>query len=381
MKTYTLNLINSLFSDYTSKFLYKGRYLGLICLFIIVFAFTFDDVNNEQYESLSPSFSPSSAQPKTNEISAPPVKSNIANTLSPVDNSPPFKHTSRDKEDPAGMIVDFTMLPNNGNIRPFPTGSFWTNLVTRPKDYKGSVDQQGTEISYPIATEPYALRWGQNEGLQVSYPALRRIVDVLDIQDPFIPDITVSSVEGIKSRQVSDYDLLSATLSFFTDVEGAFSMQSNVSPGFKVFAVQGSPYVTTEFVNAIPKVIPQSIFSKLGVVGAANANLSTADMCRSIPLSASWQIKLTGTEFVAVQPEGLTWLLTTSKPVTLHLDCVSKRRLIFAEKFTRIMRLALLPTDAKLDGSAMETLRKHASIYPVSGKVITKYKSDLEVSI
>lgn len=314
----------------------------------------------------------------------PVLPSSFTSTKEP----PPFKFVSRDNKDPMAKIIDLTMFPdtNSNGMRPFPTGAFWTNLVMRHSKYSGSVQIQNTAVSYPIAVEPYAFRWGQNEGLQVSYPAFKRIVGSLDIQDPFFPHVSISIVEGISSREISDYDLLSTTMRFNSKSgsEGhSYSASPKIDAGFDVFVVQGSPYVTANFQNVIPKITPLSIFKEFGIAGTTG-DMSTANACASIDQSAraeDWSIQLEGTQFLLVQPEGLNWIATSSEPITLSLDCASKRKLTTIGTFSGVIRLALLPEDTGFDGSAAATLLKHAPIYPNGGIVVTEYDSAGLVSL
>ncbi len=131
---------------------------------------------------------------------------------------------------------------------PFPTGAFWTNLVV----------SMGEELSFPIAVYPFAYRWSSSS-LQVSYPAGNRMVEEKRIQDPFLPELTLSTKEEITKRHVVDYDPLSVTLKYFSS--------SSTDASWETALVQGNPYVTISYTKQTPILKPLSIFSDVQCPG------------------------------------------------------------------------------------------------------------------
>jgi len=148
------------------------------------------------------------------------------------------------------------LLSSSGKnlVKPFPTGSFWTNLVLRaPSSSLG----QRPSSSEAIVSEPYAYRWSPT-GLQASYPAYRRSIQPNVIQHYFYPDITVTSFSSPSLRRsIETYHSTSVTL--------RFSDQADTKRYFETYVVQGSPYITTKFVSMafVPRVLPLSLASNL----------------------------------------------------------------------------------------------------------------------
>ena len=136
---------------------------------------------------------------------------------------------------------------------PFPTGAFWTNLVV-------SSDEK---MSYPVAVYPFAYRWSSSS-LQVSYPTGNRIVQKKRIQDPFRPELTLSTKEEIVKRHVVDYDPLSVTLRYLSVASNAY---------WETALVQGSPYVTITYSKQTPIFKPLSIFSDVQCPGDTDDNV------------------------------------------------------------------------------------------------------------
>ena len=126
--------------------------------------------------------------------------------------------------------------------KPFPTGSFWTNLVVRGGD--------GAIGLYPYGVKTL------DTGIQVSYGASRRIVSKLAITDPFLCDLQISSTQQYLSRSVEGYDNMSVTMGYRTAFNGRY----------RAHLVKGSPFITTVFDNATPVI--NSPFSKITSVDA-----------------------------------------------------------------------------------------------------------------
>jgi len=167
---------------------------------------------------------------------------------------------------------------------PFPTGAFWTNLVLRHT----TLDHG---LSYPIMVYPYGYKWGEHPTtLQLSYPPLRRMVDNLSVRDIFNPDLILGSVEDVARRYILRFDPLSVTLRFClaycdddidldTDdskIEAEKSRGVNrvgennitrkkqtsksATSYWESYLVQGSPYVTSKYVDCTPVITALSTF-------------------------------------------------------------------------------------------------------------------------
>ena len=126
--------------------------------------------------------------------------------------------------------------------KPFPTGSFWTNLVVRGGD--------GAIGLYPYGIKTLDI------GIQVSYGASRRVVSKLAITDPFLCDLQISSTQQYLSRSVEGYDNMSVTMGYRTALNGRY----------RAHLVKGSLFVTTVFDNATPVI--SSPYSKIVSVDA-----------------------------------------------------------------------------------------------------------------
>lgn len=273
------------------------------------------------------------------------------------------------------------------------TGAFWTNFAMMPPTVSNKEgdksappshnDLSNHVISYPVAALPYALRWGFSQGLQISYPSFRRRIEPKIVSDIFAPDMTITVAERVAKREIPSHDLLSVTLRFHTKSANDSSYAASPSESMMdVYVVQGSPYMTTKFTGATPMVTPLSIFSQFGLVGVnsdGEKSISTFKVCSDLAVQgitgSQWQMKVTGTQFVLGQAEGLTWLLMASDPITMSLDCAGKRSLKATQKFSGVLRLAVLPPGSSISGTAAKQLMAHSSVYPTGGNVITKYKA------
>ena len=112
-------------------------------------------------------------------------------------------------------------------------------------------------MSYPVAVYPFAYRWSPSS-LQVSYPAGNRMVEKKRIQDPFKPELTLTTQEEIIKRHVVDYDPLSVTLRYLSSSSNAY---------WETALVQGNPYVTITYTKQTPILKPLSIFSDVQCPG------------------------------------------------------------------------------------------------------------------
>ena len=139
---------------------------------------------------------------------------------------------------------------------PFPTGAFWTNLVVKlPME---------SDMSYPIVVYPFAYRWSSSS-LQVSYPASNRVVDTKEVQDQFLPELTLTTKEDVKFRHIINYDQLSVTL--------RYAASSSPNSNWQTALVQGNPYVTLTYTNMTPMFKPLSTFSDVICPGDENEDI------------------------------------------------------------------------------------------------------------
>ena len=249
------------------------------------------------------------------------------------------------------------LLSSSGKnlVKPFPTGSFWTNLVLRaPSSSLG----QRPSSSEAIVSEPYAYRWSPT-GLQASYPAYRRSIQPNVIQHYFYPDITVTSFSSPSLRRsIETYHSTSVTL--------RFSDQADTKRYFETYVVQGSPYITTKFVSMAPKLIPLTAFS---AVDCLSASAEEHGLCTKSTTSIS------GVQFTLQQAEGQRWLLFASEPITFNMIRMQQIQYLEATdtNYRGVLRLAYIPSDASLDGTLAQRLMAHSLIYPTSGRITTEY--------
>lgn len=290
-----------------------------------------------------------------------------------------------DYNDPASGIVNLDLfdsaLLGSGDsvlVVPFPTGAFWTNFVVDP-------DPDG--LSYPIVTYPFAYKW-KDQLLQVSYPALRRRVDVLSIIDTFNPDVTFGSVESMSRRTILAFDPLSLTIRYATDSDDA---------SWDTYLVHGSPYITAKYMETTPLLTTLSIFNKVMCSTGASyqdgdstfkafaAKKLTWSDCATPSSNISKQMTTPkGVQFLVQTQEELTWILFASEPVALTFDSDRRTSISTNEPFTGILRLTLIPPtgstqdDVSLmqkvsESSGVKRLVYHANEYPIRGDVSWKF--------
>ena len=96
---------------------------------------------------------------------------------------------------------------------------------------------------------------------------------------------------------------------------------------------------------------------------------------------------LHGVQFLLQTQEGLTWMLFASEPIALVYDTIQKTTVTAAEKFSGVLRLALIPPEAgdgadPLNGSAplsassgLRRLVYHSHVYPTSGSVSWEFRT------
>jgi hypothetical protein len=257
-------------------------------------------------------------------------------------------------------LWDTSMVRNDGKSFlsfPLPTGAFWTNFIL-----KNTAGDDESDLSYPVTVYPYAYKWSDTE-LQLSYPRQHRRTTATEIHDDFVADLRMSTVEPCNRRYIAAFDPLSVTLKYETDNKGTFT----------AYLVQGSPYWTVEFEDVAPVLTALSTFAAvtcpkdadleaLGViVGDGSDNDATRrrrlryGVCTQTDVSSSGarETTLQGVQFILQTQEGLVFYIFASEPLTWTFDDMTSRRALKAtERFTGVLRIALVPTNAMLTSSS-----------------------------
>jgi endo-1,3(4)-beta-glucanase len=216
---------------------------------------------------------------------------------------------------------------------PFPTGAWWTNLVLDKGDN-------------PVSTMPYMFKI-EGGKLKVGYPF--RVVLPRIIQNGFVSEIIVTG--NAKSRwqqQVVGFDAFGVALQFTAP-------QQPDAGSFTTYLVRGSPYVTTEFNNAVP-VIESSDGIKIQRLKRLDQTM--VDM-KGKPLQFA--------VYALMNSNGHLWYVFGSDQ-TLELT-LQGGKVQASTKFTGVIRIALA-----LTVDAAPLLLESAPVYAVGGDV--KYEVD-----
>ncbi|CAM9532890.1 unnamed protein product, partial [Ascophyllum nodosum] len=214
--------------------------------------------------------------------------------------------------------------------RPFPTGAWWLNLVIGDGDY-------------PVTPFPYTIT-ARDDGIGISYSAMRRVVTLKRVQDAYATDLSVSTIEEVTRHQISKYDNLTVTIQHDTDGGGHFC----------TLVARGSPYMTFEFSGTTPTI-------------KSNGDILEMDGEKAKPGSS-----VHGTTFKLSLSNWETWMIFTSDSVSLKMT--SRRQVQIQEPFSGIVRVAVLPQP--WDAESEETLMKHAYAYPRGGNVAFNVDGD-----
>ncbi|GKY95515.1 hypothetical protein MPSEU_000513200 [Mayamaea pseudoterrestris] len=317
----------------------------------------------------------------------------------------PFARVDReDFGDPAAGFIDKSLFdPSLINRRgrkefifPFPTGSFWTNLVLAPTADRG--------LSYPVVAYPYAYAWS-HALLQLSYSASHRKEEPKMIHDYFFPDLTLTTQEGILNRHITYFDALSVTLRYTTQ-----------GGKWETYLVQGSPYVTIRYENSSPVIHAFSTFAHVGCnnnEASSSKNLdanhgnrrlgeaATFGVCAWEEDSAKSHRILRGVQFRIFSQEGMEWILFSSEPIELQYDLMVRSAISSINKFKGVLRIAFISgsqgamatsginasaadNDRYMNSSLSTGLQRliyHAGVYPISGDVSWSFRSSDTESI
>jgi len=268
------------------------------------------------------------------------------------------------------LLYDQHVSPSDGNTRrrlasspkrflkvPFPTGSFWTNLVLLPQKKQ---ETKSNQFSYPIVAYPYAYQWSKLGKLQASYSAARRVVKDKGIQDVFAPDISFGSVQEIHTRHIVRFDSLSVTLRFYA---GTSSTDGN----WETYIVQGSPYITAKYTGLATELsalsdfvdiecpppfneasvsilpLPKPQHRRMTASSSSSTTSATPGkklgICAITSDSTKHEKVITGVQFVVTTKEGLTMLVFASEPVTFKFNKAARRSIQSLLKYSGVIRL------------------------------------------
>ena len=284
---------------------------------------------------------------------------------------------------------------------PFPTGAFWTNLVMKEAGATNG-------LSYPVVVYPYAYKWS-NEMLQLSYPRQHRRLTATDLQDDFVPDLSLSTIQPTNRRFIQSFDPLSVTLRYEMDNKGSFM----------AYLVQGSPYWTVQFNNVAPVLTALTNFATvtcpkdadLAALGVTDGDEDNGDRRRRLRYGVctektggddSQEKTLQGVQFILQSQEGVVWYVFASEPLKWTFNMASRRTLTSAHDFTGVLRVAMVPTstlpplgssgsasssssssssqtldsaDSYLKSTGLARLIYHAGVYPTGASVEWSYSS------
>eukprot|EP01038_Epipyxis_sp_PR26KG_P003988 gene3988-5712_t len=208
--------------------------------------------------------------------------------------------------------------------KPYPTGSFWTNLVVRNGD--GA-----------IALHPYGIKT-LDTGIHISYGATRRSVSRTAIIDSFASDLQISTTQGYLSRSVESYDNISVTMGYKTVGLGKY----------RTHLVKGSPFITVVFENTTP------------IISAYLMKITSID-ARVVKDS-------TGAQYIVTLGNFQKWLVYCSESVAL----IWKENVLTSPTPIRgFIRIAILPNQNY--ENAFNTLFTYIQRYPIGGTVSLQY--------
>lgn len=216
-----------------------------------------------------------------------------------------------------------TALWGAGAKAPYPTNSVWMDLTLATGVQRVNV------LPYEIKALP--------AGVDVSMPKRTTTADyVLSV---FEQDVSIQTVEPLTGRALSAHDSLSATMRWSSAGAGTL-----VTP-----LVRGMPYVTAVYDGLTPKL------------GSIHAILSVNGVTAAGPV--------TGDRFVITMNNDQTWIIYTSKPITLTR---AGSQLTASAPFTGALRVANVPAPA-----ATAVLDAHRGAYPTGGQVDVTVSGDV----
>ena len=211
-------------------------------------------------------------------------------------------------------------------VKPYPTGSFWTNLVVRTGD--GA-----------IGLHPYGIKT-LDIGIQISYGAYRRVVSKQSIVDPFLCDLQISVAQQYMSRSIEAYDNISATMTYKTIGNGRY----------KAHLVKSSPFVTVVFDGTTP------------IISSPIVKISSVD-ARAVKDSV-------GTHYIVSMGNNQKWLVYCSEPVAFTWkDNILQSPL----PIKGVVRVAILPNQNY--EAAFTALIPYVQKYPTGAAVSLSYPS------
>jgi endoglucanase Acf2 len=241
---------------------------------------------------------------------------------------------------------------------PYPTNSFWTNLVVADGDL-------------PIQIHPYGVK-STKDGILVSYSASRRTVNDVAITDAFDIDIQMTSMESYISRNVDNYDNSSVTMTYTLSNNGQL----------KVPLVKGMSFVTVQYINSTPII--------------ASDNMHITDV-KEIDMNSSGHGHGNGQAYILTLGNFQRWFVYVSEDSSSSSSSSSndkdrkKLKMIIQKSSddnshsligSKVMqdgyvRVAMLPPGSIHDdvnyNSAIELYKKYCIVYPIGMKMDITY--------
>ena len=219
--------------------------------------------------------------------------------------------------------------------KPFPTGSYFTNIAINNGDQAISV------IPYGIKT--------LDTGIQVSYGPMHRQVHQNSISDVFMPDLQISSMENYLSHAIEKYDNISVTMIF--KVKDNNNINNNLH--YKTHLVKGSPFITVVYDGTTPVI--NSIMQFISV----DARIYNGGV---------------GVTYLLTLGNFQKWLLYCSEPIVFRWK---DNTLSSPTPIKGIVRLAILPLQNTEE--AFMSLLNYVQKYPIGCNISFAYGSSVDI--
>jgi endo-1,3(4)-beta-glucanase len=208
---------------------------------------------------------------------------------------------------------------------PRPTNTSWQNIVL------GTGQGRLNFLPYQIVAEPVFLDVGTASAVSfsgsVDVPIKRQVM------------LGAGEFDNSTSRVVQSYDLFSVTLRY-----------SVASGTMTAPLVYGMPYVTVDYANLQPKVLPGP-----NTITSVNGSSTTGNV--------------TGTRFELALSDGTTWVVYSTASLTFSWI---PGQMIASSKFSGTLRVANVPTTG-----AAAVLDAHAATVPTGGSLEVSVACDV----
>jgi endo-1,3(4)-beta-glucanase len=215
---------------------------------------------------------------------------------------------------------------------PLPTNRSWQNLVL------GAGGNRVDFLPYQVRAEPVWLDVGNatpatftNSAAEIYVKELKQLM------------LGANEFGATTTHAVQAHDLFSVTLRY---AAGTSTMTAPL--------VQGMPYVTVDYVDAQPIILP-------GNDAVATRTITSVNDATGNPPA--------GTRFKLGLSDGTTWLVYTSSPVTFSYI---PGKMYVTSKFTGTLRVAFAP-----DAAAIPVLDAHAGVVPRGGRLAVEVACDV----